>query len=182
MLTDSSGCQIVIVVLHQGMSIVKPAGSFPNAGPVTYLTDDPQECLVLLAGHSPPARTWFHGTTERVACLACVQGLAPGCWTGAGGECCGVLGYDSRAAFLERRAHLWIVEIYGPAVDTDVKAWWVPPSCVRGIWRREVFLPAGEVAAVCDELFSEPRTGCPCGLSAVCSSQQALWRSTWLNR
>jgi len=161
------------------LGIPNTLGSFPAVGPVTYLTDDPFECQRLMGGPLPSVCTWFHGTSERAAGLACVQGIAPGCWIGAGGECCGVLGYDSPDDFLQRRGHLWIVEIAGPALGGDLKAWWVPPSNVRGVWRLDSFSPRNEVAATSREPLTEPRVGCACPLSDICSQQQAFWRSTW---
>ena len=67
-------------------------------------------------------KTWFHGTTERAAQLSYVQGIAPGCWIGTGGECCGVMGHDSLDCFLERWRYLWILEIVSSAIEGDVKA------------------------------------------------------------
>ena len=153
-------------------------GGFPAAGPVTYLTDDSAECRRLMLCAKAPIRTWFHGTTECVARLACIQGLVPGCWLREGGEC-GVLGYDSLEAFLERRKHLWIVEVRGPALAGDLKAWWVPRSYVRGIWRLDSFISREEVAAMHVDTLVEPATGCGCGLSSECAEQQSTWRSTW---
>jgi hypothetical protein len=153
-------------------------GAFPVDGAVTYLTDNPRECRRLMRGPKAPVRTWFHGTTERVARLACVQGLVPGCWLREGGECC-VHGYYSLDAFLERRKHLWIVEVRGPVLAGDLKAWWVPPSYVRGIWRFDSFISREEVAAMHVDALVEPRTGCGCGLSSECAEQQSTWRSTW---
>jgi hypothetical protein len=154
-------------------------GSFPVAGPVTYLTDDPIECQRLMKGPFPSVRAWFHGTSRRAASVACIQGLAPGCWIGAGDKCCGVLGYDSPNDFLQRRGHLWIVEIAGPALDGDLKAWWVPPSRVRGVWHLDSFSPRNEFAATSREPLTEPSQGCACPLSGICLQQQTLWRSTW---
>ena len=153
-------------------------GSFPAAGAVTYLTDDLQECRRLMLGPKAPTRTWFHGTTERVARLACVQGLVPGCWLREGGECC-VHGYDSLDAFLERRKHLWIVEVCGPALAGDLKAWWVPRSFVRGIWRLDSFISREEVAAMHADALVRPDPGCGCGLSGECAEQQSTWWNTW---
>jgi hypothetical protein len=157
-------------------------GSFPVAGPVTYLTDDPLECQRLMAGPPPPLSTWFHGTTERAARLSCVQGIAPGCWIGTGGQCCGVLGYGSLSGLLEDRSYSSIVEVVSPALAGDLKAWWVPPTQVRGVWRLGIFLPRKQVAAACREPLSEPIGGCACPLSALCCRQQELWRSTRLER
>jgi len=39
-------------------------GAFPIAGPITYLTDDAEECRRLMAGPYPERRIWYHGTTE----------------------------------------------------------------------------------------------------------------------
>ena len=155
-------------------------GCFPVVGPVTYLTDDPVECLrlVKLGGTGAP-KTWFHGTSERVARLACRQGIAPGCWIGAGGQCCGVLGLESLDSFLERRRHLWIIEIVSPAIDGDVKAWWVPPSSIRGVWQMDRFYPRDEIASACAEPLTAPIHGCECPLSALCIQQQVVWRTTW---
>jgi hypothetical protein len=35
------------------------------------------------------------------------------------------MGYDALADFLERRRHLWLVEIVGLALEGDLKTWWV---------------------------------------------------------
>jgi hypothetical protein len=156
-------------------------GSFPAVGPVTYLTDEPAGCRRLMKGPFPSVRTWFHGTSERVARLACVQGIAPGRWLGTGGERCAVLGYDSLDEFLERRGHLWIVEICGPALAGDLKAWWVPCSSVRGVWRLESFYPRAAIATSCSEPLTFPRSGCACALADICLEQQTLWRRTWSN-
>ena len=154
-------------------------GSFPSAGPVTYLSDDPDECRRMMAGPYPHPRTWYHGTTERIARLACVQGIAPGCWLGTGGKCCGVLGYDALGEFLLRRQHLWILEIAGPALDGDIKAWWVPYSDVRGVWHLDHFVSRAEFARANHGALTMPKGGCECGLSEICAEQQVLWRKTW---
>lgn len=154
-------------------------GSFSVVGPVTYLTDDPSACRALLRGPSPAVRTWFHGTTEHAARLACVQGIAPGCWIGDGSGCCAVMGYDSLDDFLDRRRHLWIVEIVGPALNGDLKAWWVPSHDIRGVWRIDSFVPREEVVRTFNEPLAECRPGCACGLSDICQEQQRLWRSGW---
>ena len=164
---------------HFGSHLEPYFGSFPLTGPVTYITDDPIECQRLMQGPVPTTRQWFHGTTERVARLACIQGIVPGCWIGAGGQCCGVLGYDSLDEFLSRRNHLWIVEILGPALDGDVKAWWVPPRYIQGVWHGEVFIPRESMAAQCREAAAELRAGCNCNLRGICAEQQAMWQATW---
>jgi hypothetical protein len=154
-------------------------GSFPIVGPVTYLTDDPIECQRLMEGPLPAIRKWFHGTSERVARLACIQGIVPGGWIQAGGQCCGILGYDSLNEFLDRRNHLWIIEIFGPALDGDVKAWWVPPSSIQGVWHGETFIPRELMAAQHDEVAAEFRCGCNCNLKEICVQQRAVWQATW---
>jgi hypothetical protein len=153
-------------------------GSFPSVGPVTYLTEDAVECLRLMNGPGPPVRTWFHGTTERVARLACVYGIVPGCWIGTGGQCCGVLGYYSLNEFLSRRNHLWIIEIVGPALDGDVKAWWVPRHYIRGVWHGETFVPRELMAEQCQDTAFELRAACNCNLKEICAEQQAIWQAT----
>ena len=163
----------------EGSDMADKHGSFPVAGPVTYMTDDPVECRRLMDDTLARFKTWFHGTSEHAARLSCVQGIAPGCWIGTGGECCGVLGHDSLDCFLERRRHLWILEIVSPAIDGDVKAWWVPSSCIRGVWHLEQFYWRDDVAATCVGPLSEPIDGCGCPLSPICIQQQALWRRTW---
>ena len=157
-------------------------GAYPIAGPVPHLTDDPLECRRLLEGQTPATRTWFHGTSENIAQLACVQGIAPGCWIGDGSGSCSVMGYDEQSDFLGRRGHLWIVEIVGPALDGDLKAWWVPPHDVRGVWHVDSFLPRDEITGAFRGRLSEPRMGCGCPLSDICHQQQALWRGTWARR
>lgn len=154
-------------------------GSFPIIGPVTYLTDDPLECQHLMEGPFPSIRKWFHGTSETVARLACVQGIVPGCWIQAGGRCCGVLGYDSLDEFLSRRSHMWIIEIFGPALDGDVKAWWVPPRYIQGVWHGDTFIPRELMATQCRELATKLRCECNCKLKEICAQQQAMWQDTW---
>jgi hypothetical protein len=154
-------------------------GSFPVSGPITYLTDDPDECKRLMRGVFAPPTTWFHGTTERVARLACRQGLVPGCWIAADGGCCGVLGLDSLEAFLERRAHLWILEVVSPAIESDIKALWVAPKAIRGAWHRDLFYARDELAAASPDAPTEPVEGCQCPLATICAEQQAIWRTTW---
>lgn len=157
-------------------------GSFPTVGPVIYLTDDPGECRALLQGRPATVRTWFHATTERIARVACVQGLVPGCWVGNGDGCCGIMGYDALADFLERRRHLWFVEIIGPALEGDLKTWWVPAHDIRGVWRVDSFVPREDIVQTLNEPLTECRNGCGCPLSDVCLEQQALWHTTWAHR
>lgn len=157
-------------------------GAFPTSGPVTYLTDDLTECHRMMTGPHPSVRVWYHGTSEEVARLACVQGIAPGCWTGRGGECCGVTGYNSLEDFLLRAPHLWIIEIESPALEGEIKAWWVPHHNIRGVWHLNSFKPRAEFASSIQAPLTEARSGCHCGLSAICSEQQVLWRSTWATR
>ena len=159
--------------------MASPLGSFPITGPTIYLTDDPLQCSRLMEGPRPSESTWFHGTNERAARLSCVQGIAPGCWIRAGGECCGVMGFDSLDSFLGRKEHLWIVEVVGPAISGDLKAWWVPPTDVVGIWHLGTLSKRQEIAATCSEQLAEPMEGCSCPLSDICFKQQDLWRSTW---
>jgi len=154
-------------------------GSFPEAGPVTYLTDDLAECRRLLLGPLPRVKRWFHGTTERAARLACFQGIVPGCWIGAGGQSCGVLGHDSLHDFLDRRRYQWIIEAVGPALNEDLKAWWVPPGDIRGVWRLGTFYLRSAIAATHGKSVSTTKSGCACGLSELCAEQQRLWRATW---
>lgn len=148
-------------------------GSFSERGPAPYLTDDPDECRALLEGPLRPKSTWFHGTTETVARIACSVGLVPGCWLGAGR--CAVMGYSSRDEFLLRAGHLWIVEVETRALEGDVKAWWVPPEAIVGVWSHDVFFSK-------DELLLNPAPvpplvdGCACGLSDVCRQEQKAWR------
>lgn len=154
-------------------------GAFPICGAVTYLSEDPAECRRLMNGPFPPPQVWYHGTSEDVARMACVQGLIPGCWISAEGHCCGVLGYDSLDDFLGRRQHLWIIEVEGPALKGDIKAWWVPHNNIRGVWHHDSFTPRTEFPAPMQEALTEPHRGCRCGLSELCSEQQTLWRATW---
>lgn len=154
-------------------------GSFPSVGPVTYLTDDAAECLRLMDGPVPPIRTWFHGTTENIARLACVRGIVPGCWINSGGECCGVLGYDTLEQFLSKRDYLWIIEILGPALEGDVKAWWVPARYIQGVWHRDTFISREAIAPRACEMPSTPYEGCRCNLNELCARQRVLWQNTW---
>jgi hypothetical protein len=80
--------------------------------------------------------------------------------------------------FLSRRNHLWIVEILGPALDGDVKAWWVPPRYIQGVWRGETFIPRESMAEQCRESVSELRAVCNCNLREICAEQQVIWQAT----
>ena len=157
-------------------------GTFPLTGPVTYLTDDARECRTLLQGARPPSRTWFHGTIEQIARIVCVQGIVPGCWLRDGSGACGVMGYDAPADFLQRRRHLWVIEIVGPALEGDLKTWWVPVQDIRGVWRMDSFVPREEIQRTFRGPLVDCRLGCACGLSEICVEQQALWKGTWAKR
>ena len=63
-----------------------------------------------------------------------------------------MMGYDTLDDFLERRRHLWVLEIVGPALNGDLKAWWVPPHYIRGVWRLDSFTPREEIVRT----FNEP--------------------------
>jgi hypothetical protein len=91
-----------------------------------------------------------------------------------------VLGLDSLEAFLQRRRHLWILEVESPALDGDIKAWWVPPKAIRGAWRRDRFYSRNELAPITADAGMESVAGCDCPLSPICRQQQAVWRDTWI--
>ena len=83
----------------------RPLGAYPIAGPVPYLTDDPLECRRLLEGQMPATRTWFHGTSETIAQLACVQGIRA--WV-----------LDRRGQRILQRNGIWRTErFFGPSAS-----------------------------------------------------------------
>lgn len=111
-------------------------GIFPIGNPIPYTGQDE----VLHVRNTPPLRTWYHGTWgNRVASIA-RYGLLPSCWFG--GDCCCVFGFESRLFESYAKYGDWVVEIRSRVVaDADLKAWWVPPTCIVGAWHRERFYP-----------------------------------------
>jgi hypothetical protein len=152
---------------------VRAVGSFPDAGPVPYLTDDPRVANELLQQPSAePVRTWWHVTYEHLLPMVAATGLIPSCWHG--GDTCAVFGIDSLTAAPSWRSDDWIVEVRSSAPLGPVKAWWVPPGAILGAWQRGRFYqlkrdPGAEPPIV---------DGCPCPLSEICREQQRRWLAT----
>jgi hypothetical protein len=148
------------------------AGAFPTLGPLPYLHLSPRAVGAALAGDYPPARRWYHGTTEAAAMSALAQGLLPGCWVGSG-DCC-VFGYDAREEIPAQRNEC-VLEIYSRALPGQLKAWWVPPQAIVGIWHDRKF---AEAAALLDAATPSlaPRGAYTCELAELVAEQVALWR------
>jgi hypothetical protein len=148
-------------------------GCFPAAGPVPYLTDQPDQAASLLTDDTaPPVRTWWHVTYAEAVPQIAATGLVPSCWFG--GDTCAVFGVDDRAAVPSWRADDWLIEVRSPAPPGPVKAWWVPPTAIVGAWHRGEFhdIRAGEIAN------PPPVDGCSCPLTAICRDQQQAWRAS----
>jgi len=160
--------------LRKGGKVTFHNGSFPLAGPVPYLTDDEEEARAALMGPRPTMRKWFHATDERAASIAVRQGLTPSCWRGS--DCCAVCGHADRA-----NVHLhqgpWVLEIVSPCLEGEIKAWWVPPSSIRGGWRDGEFVPAAEIRRHTFAARSNDHVRpCNCGLSHLVDAEIAAWR------
>jgi hypothetical protein len=147
------------------------AGAFPTLGPLPYLHLTPQGVAAALEGEYPPRRRWYHGTTEDAAMSALGQGLLPGCWVGSG-DCC-VFGYDAREAIPPQRSAC-VVEIYSRALPGQLKAWWVPPQAIVGIWRDDEFVETAALRDVATPSLA-PSGTCTCELADVVAEQVARW-------
>ena len=151
-------------------------GSFPAKGPVTYLPLSPEEVQASMTESAPAERTWFHATNERAARAICRQGLIPSCWTG--GDSCCVFGYNEVSQIPVYRGE-WVLEVRSHALESQLKAWWVPAGAIRGVWRNGKFYSAATLRATLGVL-AEPPGGCACELSSITEGQIALWRGSWL--
>jgi len=118
------------------MSGSHPNGSFPLEDPVVYTTDSPRAARRSLEGRLPGFSRWFHATSERNAVQAIFYGLIPSCWHG--GDCCAVCGHDALED-VHRHHGSWILEVESPALSGQLKAWWVPASNIKGVWRHGAF-------------------------------------------
>jgi hypothetical protein len=148
------------------------AGAFPTLGPLPYLHLTPRAVAAALAGDYPPPRRWYHGTTEAAAMSALAQGLLPGCWVGSG-DCC-VFGYDAREEIPRQRSEC-VLEIYSPALPGQLKAWWVPPQAIIGVWREDDFAETAMLRDVRAPTLA-PIGTCGCELAELVAEQVALWR------
>lgn len=150
------------------------SGAFPLEGPLTYMFLSPSEVAEHLAGGAfSPRRVWLHATSVEAARAIARQGIVPSCWVG--GDSCGVFGYDSAEEIPMYRRQAWLVEVESAALAGQIKAWWVPPSAIRGAWHDGAFVTAAELRAE-DAPLLEP-VGCACELSAITSEQIACWRA-----
>ncbi len=150
-------------------------GTFPSIGPVTYLPLAPHEVRDLMKGEPPIERTWFHATHERAARAACRQGLIPSCWTG--GDSCCVFGYDDMDQIPIHRGE-WVLEVLSHALESQLKAWWVPATAISGVWRRGRFTRA-DALRVPSSWLSAPSGSCACDLADLTTTQIKRWRTTW---
>jgi hypothetical protein len=166
--------------LHDRRRKPRLDGTFPLTGPVTYLTDDPNAARALLDhGEFPEPTTWWHVTDLGSLSSVLVIGLVPGCWRG--GDTCAVFGIDALADVPRWRRHDPIVEIRSAALPGQVKAWWVPPTAIRGVWRSGTFIPAHQLSDAYPLQIppSDITDGCPCRLTRLSRDQQTAWRATW---
>lgn len=159
------------------MSGPLPDGSFPTSGPLPYLFDDEGRARDARLGQRPPNRTWFHATDERTASIAVRQGLAPSCWRGS--DCCAVCGHADRD---DVHAHqgAWVIEIHSPALEGELKAWWVPPRYVRGAWVGNEFVPADRLRSATPDPGRDTAAPCHCELATLVEQEIGAWRQTHL--
>jgi hypothetical protein len=151
------------------------AGAFPLAGPLTYLRvplAEIRDCLQ--SAEFAPVSIWFHATSEHAARAAAAEGLIPSCW--CGGDSCCVFGHSSFDEMPRWRRQDWVVEIESRALPGQLRAWWVPPQAIRGVWHDGQFFGRDELEARSGvaELVSE---SCPCDLHGLTSEQIARWRA-----
>jgi hypothetical protein len=149
-------------------------GAFPALGPVTYLPMAEDEVAAALVTPAPEERTWFHATNEDAARAACRQGLIPSCWVG--GDSCCVFGYE-RCGDIPAYRGEWVLEIRSHALSSQLKAWWVPATTIRRVWKNGEPLSPATLAALAVQLAS-PK-GCDCELAGQTRVQIERWRRTW---
>lgn len=160
----------------------KPTDGILNSvgDPFMYVANSsPQARGMLASGRHHSTRTWWHESTpDRIPSIV-QNGLLPGCWLGSGE--CAVFGLDHRP---EPTPHAVVVEVQSPAPLGDVKAWWVPPSAIMGVWVNDGgFLRRAELMdQVPDEAKLPRRNHCRCPLSQMCaieleSARQNVTRS-----
>ena len=153
-------------------------GAFPRAGPITYLDVSLTDVQHALDGPFPEVSTWYHATYENRIGRIIRQGLIPACWRG--GDTCCMFGYDTKLE-AELRSP-FIIEVTSPALIGELKAWWVPPTKIDGVWLSDRFLSRdqarAEFALRTPQLRDVPG-GCACELSDLCSEQITCWRRTW---
>lgn len=152
-------------------------GAFPLVGPLTYMPLDMDSVRAALDGPYPESRTWYHATWEPALGAILRVGLIPSCWWG--GDSCCVFGYDRPEELPEGRRSGWTLEVSSRALTGQLRAWWVPPSGVRGAWHEGLFWSRSELRAQFPDPAPVTREGCYCELSELVSEQQRLWRSTW---
>lgn len=148
-------------------------GAFPIVGPVTYLKMSAAEVKAALAGPYPAKSVWFHATSDEVAVSAAHYGLIPSCWWGSD-SCCvfGCARLDDVPAY---RRTAWILEIHSAALDDQLKAWWVPPTAIRGAWHQGLFHDRTDLLEHMPRL-PEINDTCYCDLAQLTSAQIVSWR------
>lgn len=153
------------------------AGTFPDDGPIPYLTDDPAAALDLLGRRQLGRKSgrWFHGTYDDAIGAIAVSGLIPSCWRG--GDTCAVFGAARRADVAGSRQHDWVVEVRSVTLPHDLRSWWVPPQAIRGAWRGDSFVDHANLPRAALDLPAPD--GCRCALTDVCRRQQQEWADTW---
>lgn len=149
-------------------------GSFPALGPITYLHLMPTEVDEALRSARPPVSRWFHATRAEFVGSICLQGVLPSCWSG--GDTCGVCGYDTLAQ-VPAELGQWAIEVESAALPGELKAWWVPPTAVRGAWVDGLFYPAEELRVDAKPLLQP--VACSCELASHTQAQISLWRSLY---
>jgi hypothetical protein len=153
-------------------------GAFPKIGPVVYLDiseDSIREALE--SGPYPAETTWLHATYSDRLPLIARTGLIPSCWWG--GDSCAIFGVRRRQDLgLVRRSDP-LIEVRSRALHDSAKAWWVPPSAIKGVWRgtRRLRLTTGSPSG--SPVWPREPNGCSCELREIVREQQLLWRETW---
>jgi hypothetical protein len=128
-----------------------------------------------MRGEAPAEQIWYHATHESAARAACRQGLIPSCWTG--GDSCCVFGYDKMEDIPVHRGE-WVIEVRSRALDSQLKAWWVPVGAITGVWLRGTFLSVEQIRVSITSL-AQPTGNCICELSALTAFETSRWRETW---
>lgn len=153
-------------------------GAFPLLGPVTYMLLGIEGVRAALRGPYPERRIWYHATWESTLGSILRVGIIPSCWWGGDG-CC-VFGYDRWEEIPEHRRNAWVLDVHSSALPGQLKAWWVPPSAIRGAWHDGTLHEPAELRSRHPATPLEATDGCSCELRWLVAEQQRFWRTTLL--
>lgn len=150
-------------------------GVFPLGNPIPYTG----RVEVVHAGNAPNVCTWYHGTWgDRVGSIARL-GLLPSCWFG-GNNCC-VFGFDHIHFRQYDKYGDWVVELRSRVeIDTELKAWWIPPDHVLGAWHKGSFHPRDDLISLASRDISG-RLGTFCCSDGLCAAQFGIWEEAVLH-